>query len=164
MKLSIIVAVADDLAIGKSQSLLCHIPGDLKRFKSLTLSHTVIMGRKTFLTLPGGPLKERRNIIITRDPKFRPDGCEVAPSVQQALSLASNEDEVFIIGGGEIYRQTIDRADSLYLTQIHASFPDADTFFPQYTLDNYTETFREDHEPSEKCPYPFSFVNLDRKK
>ena len=162
-KLSIIVAVADDLAIGKDNGLLCHIPGDLKRFKKLTTGHTVIMGRKTLESLPNGPLPNRRNIVITHHPETLPDGCVSAVSLDDAIAKGAEDDETFIIGGGQIYSQAIEKADMLYLTRIHSAFPDAATFFPKYDATNYDEVFCERHEPSEKCKYAFSFVNLKRK-
>ena len=162
-KLSIIVALADDLAIGKDNGLLCHIPGDLKRFKTLTTGHTVIMGRKTLESLPNGPLPNRRNIVITHHPETLPDGCVSAVSLDDAIAKGAEGDEIFVIGGGQIYKQAIAKADKLYLTKIHAAFPDADTFFPEFDCSAFEETFCEKHEPSEKCQYAFSFVDLKRK-
>ena len=162
-KISIIVAVADDLAIGKDNGLLCHIPGDLKRFKELTTGHTVIMGRKTLESLPNGPLPNRRNIVITHSPETLPEGCVSAVSLDDAIAKGAEDDEIFIIGGGQIYSQAIAKADMLYLTCIHSAFPDADTFFTEYNASDYDEVFCERHEPSEKCKYAFSFVNLKKK-
>ena len=162
-KISIIVAVADDLAIGKDNGLLCHIPGDLKRFKELTTGHTVIMGRKTLESLPNGPLPNRRNIVITHRPETLPEGCVPAVSLDDAISKGAEDDEIFIIGGGQIYSQAIAKADMLYLTRIHSAFPDADTFFPEYDAADYDEVFYERHEPSEKYKYSFSFIYLKKR-
>ena len=112
MLLSIVVAVAKDGAIGKGNDLLWHLPGDLKRFKALTTGHTILMGRKTFESLPNGPLPQRRNVVISRSLQSS-DGVEVFASIDEALeTLSESDDEVFVIGGGEIYRQTLERAGS----------------------------------------------------
>ena len=131
MLLSIVVAVAKDGAIGKGNDLLWHLPGDLKRFKALTTGHTILMGRKTFESLPNGPLPQRRNVVISRSLQSS-DGVEVFASIDEALeTLSESDDEVFVIGGGEIYRQTLERAQRIYLTEVDATFPDAEVFFPK---------------------------------
>lgn len=126
---AIIVAVARDGAIGRRGDLAFHISADLKRFKALTTGHTVVMGRRTFESLPKGALPDRRNIVVTRNAAYTAAGIETAASLDDALAMAAG-DEIFIIGGGEIYRQAIDRADRLEITEIDAPCPDADTFFP----------------------------------
>ena len=128
MILSIIVAVASDGAIGRANDLLWHLPADLKRFKELTTGHTILMGRKTFESLPRGPLPNRRNIIISRSLPTQP-GAEVYPTIQQAMEACTSDEEVFIIGGGEIYRQLLPNTERIYLTRVQASFPDAEVFF-----------------------------------
>ena len=160
-KTSIIAAVAKNQAIGKNNGLLCHIPGDLKRFKELTTNHAVIMGRHTFESLPKRPLPNRKNIIITTLPEHIVDGCFPADSVEDALELAGKEDEVFIIGGGSIYKQTINIADKMYLTLIHQDM-EGDTFFPDIDYTQWKEVFREDHKATGDCPFDFSFVNYER--
>lgn len=162
-KISIISAVAKNYAIGIDNGLLCHIPGDLKRFKDLTLNHNVIMGRKTFESLPYGPLPMRKNIVISDIPEDFIEGCYVAESIQDAFDIARNDKEVFIIGGGSIYKQTIDKADRLYLTWINKEL-EGDTFFPEIDFKQWKETFREDHETTANCPFSYSFVNYERIK
>lgn len=167
MQLSAIAAVADDLAIGRQGQLLCHIPGDLPRFKSLTMGHTVIMGGNTFRTFPNGPLPHRRNIVITRTPQ---PAQQISPttslvfvsSPQEALSLCKPHEESFIIGGGQIYRHFFPLLNQLYITHIHGTFPDADAFFPSIERDAWRVSFREDHPASAHNPYPFSFTNYIR--
>ena len=126
---TIIVALTSDLAIGKDGDLLYHIPADMRRFRQLTTGHTVIMGRKTFESLPSGPLPNRRNIIVSRRNNLEIQGAEVAASLDEAIDLAGN-DHIYIIGGAQIYDAAINVADRLELTEIMAERPDADTFFP----------------------------------
>jgi len=160
VSLSIIAAVAANGAIGKNNRLLCHIPGDLQRFKQITMHHTVIMGRKTFESLPQKPLPDRRNIVITTH-NLSAENVEIVRSLQEALKLCTDEKEAFIIGGGMVYRESFALADRLYLTQIGASL-DGDTFFPDISLSEWKETYREEHPASGNCPYPFAFVNYER--
>lgn len=131
-RISIVVAVADNYAIGKDNALLWHISEDLKYFKSVTSGHTVIMGRRTFESI-GRALPKRRNIVVTRDPGLcgldRVEGIECAPSLEAAISMC-DEDEAFVIGGGQIYATSLPFADRLYLTRVHTVIGDADTFFP----------------------------------
>lgn len=130
MKLAIIVAVAkDNLAIGYKNDLCFKLKKDLKRFKELTMGHTILMGENTFKSLPNGPLPGRRNIVLTEDKNI---GCENYPTLDEALRACSNEDVVFIIGGGMLYRTTLDMADILYITEIDSIPENADTFFPEY--------------------------------
>lgn len=131
MTITIIAAVTANGALGRGGDLLYHISADLKRFKALTSGHTVVMGRKTFESFPKGALPDRRNIVITRDPAYCRPGIETAPSLEAALALCDDTTgEVFILGGGEIYRQAMAVADTLQLTEIDATVSDADTFFP----------------------------------
>ncbi|MBD5282363.1 MAG: dihydrofolate reductase [Bacteroides sp.] len=130
MKLSIIVAVDRNWAIGNRGDQLFYIREDLRHFKELTLGHPIIMGRKTFEALPRGPLPGRRNIVITRSRDYQPEGVEVAASLEEAIELCAGADEAFIIGGAQVYRQALPLASDLYLTQIDAAAPEADTFFP----------------------------------
>jgi dihydrofolate reductase len=128
--ISIIVAIAENYAIGLNNKLLWHISEDLKRFKRLTTGHTLIMGRNTFLSLPNGALPNRRHIVISDIPDDQFDGCEMAGSIEEALSLAGEGHECFVIGGGMVYAQFLPKAGKLYLTRVHQSF-EADTFFPE---------------------------------
>lgn len=129
--ISLIAAIDRNNAIGKSGDMLCYLPSDLARFKAITIGHSIIMGRKTFESLPNGALPGRRNIVISRNTKLQLSGCEVVGSLQEAIAVCQSEEEVFIIGGGEIYKQAIDIADKLYITHIQHSFNDADTFFSE---------------------------------
>jgi dihydrofolate reductase len=126
--ISIIVAIAQNKAIGLNNELLWHTSNDLKRFKKITAGHTVIMGKKTLESLPSGPLPKRRNIILSDIPDDIIEGCETTGSIQAALGLVKNEPEVFIIGGGSVYKQFLPLADKLYLTIVEKDF-EADTFF-----------------------------------
>lgn len=131
-KVNMIAAVCGNGAIGRNGQLIHHISEDLRRFKSLTLGHPIIMGRKTFESFPKGPLPGRRNIVISRRADYAPAGAEVYPTPQAALDACSNAEEVFILGGAEIYREFLSLADILLLTEIDDSPADADTFFPPY--------------------------------
>lgn len=141
MEIILIASVGSDLAIGRGGDLAFHISADLKRFKSLTTGHTVIMGRKTFDSLPKGALPRRRNIVISRNAALAPEleakGAEYAPSLEAALDMAreAGESEAFIIGGAQIYAQAIPLADRLELTHIDALTPDADAHFPAIPAD-----------------------------
>jgi dihydrofolate reductase len=159
MTISIIVAIAQNYAIGKNNQLLWNMPHDLKHFKETTSGHTVIMGRKTFDSV-GKPLPRRRNIVVTRQ-DIEIAGCEVVQSIIEAIELCRDEEEVFIVGGAEIYRQSMDISNRIYLTIIHHDF-EADTFFPEIDYSEWEETTREDYQADEKNPYPYSFITLDR--
>ncbi len=130
MKLNLIVAVADDLAIGRDGNQPFFVSDDLRRFKSLTMGHPIIMGRKTFEALPKGALPGRRNIVVTRSHSFNAPDTEVATSVERAIEMAADADEAFVIGGASIYRQALPYVDKLYVTRIFARAEGADTFFP----------------------------------
>ena len=132
MKISIIVATDRNGAIGNRGDQLFYIREDLRHFKALTLGHPIIMGRKTFEALPRGPLPGRRNIVITRQADYRPEGADVARSLPEALALCEGEEEVFIIGGAQIYALALPLATDLYVTEIDAAAPEADTFFPPF--------------------------------
>ena len=157
---SIIVAIAENYAIGKDNDLLCHLPADLKYFKSVTSGHTVIMGRRTFESLPNGPLPNRKNIVVTSS-GTNGEVYSTVRSLDEAITLTKNEEEVFVIGGASVYRQSLDIANFLYVTWIHASFP-ADTYFPEINFDEWKEIAREDHESDEKNRYAYSFVKYKR--
>ena len=163
MNIAIIVAIAEGNAIGKDQELLCHMPADLKRFKALTTGHTIIMGRKTFESLPHA-LPNRRNMVLSSQPNANFPGCEVCASLPEALALCAGEEEVFIIGGGQVYQQALALYDSLYITRIHHAFPDATTFFPELDAAQWEEIEREAHPADEKNPYPYTYVNYRRKR
>ena len=162
MTLSIIVAIASDGAIGRANDLLWHLPADLKRFKELTTGHTILMGRKTFDSLPRGPLPNRRNIIISRSLPTQP-GAEVYPTIQQAIEACASDGEVFIIGGGEIYRQLLPNTERIYLTRVQASFPDAEVFFPELDPTEWIEEAREIYPRDERNEYDTELLLLRRR-
>jgi dihydrofolate reductase len=160
---SIIVAKADNHVIGKDNDLVWSMPADLKHFRSTTMGHFIIMGRKT-LEATQKPLPGRTSIVITRNKDYKAEGCLVFNSLQEAFKLAEEhkQEEVFILGGAEIYRQSMDIADKIYLTEIKEKF-DGDAFFPEIDYSKWIEIKREEHEPDEKNPHPYAFVELIRK-
>lgn len=161
--ISIIVAIAQNLAIGKGNELLCHIPEDLKRFKKLTTGRTIIMGKRTFESLPIRPLPNRRSIVITDVAGETIPGCIMAYSIDDAVSLCDPDNENFIIGGGSIYRQFMPLADRLYLTIMHKDF-DADTFYPEIDYSKWKEIAREDIIAAEILGFDYSHITYDRIK
>jgi len=160
--LSIIVAIADNYAIGKDNRLLWHLSDDLKRFKKLTSGKTVIMGRNTYLSLPDGALPNRKNIVITdkRGESF-PD-CIMAYSVRQALKISEKDHECFIMGGGMIYRQLLPMASKLYLTRVHHDF-EADTYFPEIDFNEWQEVESEYTSAGENNEFPYTFTLYQRR-
>ncbi|GAB3844453.1 dihydrofolate reductase [Hymenobacter terrigena] len=161
--ISFVVAVAENNAIGKDGELPWgHLPDDLQHFKRLTLGHPVVMGRRTYDSL-GRALPKRPNIVVTRQPGWSAPGCETAASVPAALARARElDEEVCVIGGGEIYREALPAADVIYLTEVHHSF-EGDAFFPVLSPSEWREESRERHEADERHAYPFSFVTLRRR-
>ena len=161
MTISIIVAMTADRVIGRDNTLPWRLPADLRRFKRLTLGHHLVVGRKTWESI-GRPLPGRKMVVITRQRDFRADGVEVVHSVDDALAVArkNGEDEVFIAGGEEIYRQTLARAHRLYLTRVHATI-EGDAFFPECDAAAWTEVEREDRAADEKNPHAFSFITYE---
>lgn len=156
-----IVAMAQNGAIGKNNDLLFHLPGDLKRFKTITSGHTIIMGRKTLLSLPKWPLPNRRHIVITRDPKARFEGCETACSINEAISMVAGEAEAFVIGGGTVYEQFYPLCSKIYLTKVFHDF-EADTFFNVLDESDWVvDSCEELHD--EKNNFDYSYINLTRK-
>lgn len=154
--ITIIAAVARNNAIGNQNKLLYWLPNDLKRFKTLTTGHTIIMGRKTFDSLPKGALPNRRNVVVSRSLTSLP-GCDVYPSLTEALSNTSPNEDVYIIGGATIYEQALPLADRLCLTEINDTPKEADVFFPDYST--WKEVWREDHDKDEKHNQQYSFVD-----
>lgn len=161
--LSIIVCIAQNNAIGLNGSMIYHQRADLKRFKNLTTGHTVIMGRRTFDSLPKGALPNRRNIVLTRGDRTFP-GAETFPSLQEALAHCADDEQVFILGGSSVYNEALPFADVLNLTLVHHTPAEADTFFPEFNPEEWEQTFREDHEADEQNDQPYSFIDLKRKK
>ncbi|MDF7812151.1 dihydrofolate reductase [Hymenobacter sp. YC55] len=160
--LAFVVAAAENGVIGRDNQLIWHLPADLKHFKQLTQGHPVVMGRRTYESI-GRPLPNRTNIVVTRQADWQADGCETARSVPEALEFASQLDEqVFVIGGAEIYRQALPAADTIYLTEVHRSF-EGDVTFPDLDRAVWREETRERHEADDKHAYPFTFVTLRRR-
>ncbi|MBC3847419.1 dihydrofolate reductase [Winogradskyella echinorum] len=162
-ELTIIVAAGENNAIGKDNDLIWHLSNDLKRFKSLTNGHHIIMGRKTFESFPK-PLPNRTHIVITRQSDYKaPDGVIIVNNLEDALDAARNDKQPFIIGGGEIYKQAMPIVDKLEITRVHASFKNADTFFPEIDDSKWQEVSRTTHDADEKHAYAFSFITYLRK-
>lgn len=163
--LSIIVAISENNAIGQKGGLLCHLPADLKHFKEITSGHPVLMGERTYLSLPKHPLPNRRNIVLTDNPQFAAEGVEIVHSIPEAMQLI-NEDstaEFFIIGGGMVYRQFFALADKLYITRIHHTWNDADTFFPEIKNNEWQVIRQEDCASDDKNPYNYTFFEYIKK-
>lgn len=159
--ISIIVAIAENFAIGKNNDLLFYLPNDLKRFKKITSGHTIIMGRNTLLSLPKWPLPNRRHIVITDNKDDVFPGCETVFSIDEAIKKVKNEEEAFVIGGGMIYKQFYPIAGKLYLTLVHKPF-EADVYFPDVNYSEWDETAREDFY-DEKNEFDYSYLDLKRK-
>lgn len=158
--IAIIVAIAQNFAIGKNNDLLFHLPDDLKRFKKITSGHAVIMGKRTLFSLPKGPLPNRRNIVISDIPGETFEGCETVYSISEAVEAVKNEQVAFVIGGGMIYRQFYPIAGKLYLTLAHIDF-EADTFFPEINFEEWRELSRENLFDG-KNNFHYSNINLER--
>ena len=156
-KISIIAAVDRRMAIGFQNKLLFWLPNDLKRFKALTTGNTIIMGRKTFESLPKGALPNRRNVVLSTRPDTVCPGAEVFPSLEVALQSCKEDEHVYIIGGASVYQQALPLADELCLTEIKDVAPEADAFFPEVSPAQWHEKSREAHPVDEKhlCPYAF---------
>ena len=170
MIISLIAAIGKNNELGNKNSLLWHLPADMKHFRDTTREHTVIMGRKTFESI-GKPLPNRENIVVTRDKNYFKSGITVVHSLEEALRFASleqgkhfeekqEETEIFIIGGGELYKESISRAGKLYITHVDDS-PDADTFFPTIGPE-WKEISKESHEPDAENKFSYSFVTYKK--
>lgn len=155
--LTLIAATSTNNALGKDNQLVWHLPDDFKRFKSLTSNHHIILGRKTFESFPK-PLPNRTHVIITRNKDYEaPEGCIVVSSLEKAIEICPKNEEVFIIGGGEIYKQSIGIADKVELTRVHTTV-EADTFFPEINPENWKVVFEEFHPKDEKHAFDFTFL------
>ncbi len=155
MKLSIIVAIARNGVIGRGNALPWHLPADLKHFKAVTMGRPVIMGRKTWESI-GCPLPGRRNIVVTRNPDFRAEGCETAATLDAALGKCADAEEIFVIGGAQLYAAALPRADRLYITRVGADV-DGDAFFPPFDPAAWRLVSSEPHLADERNPLPFRF-------
>jgi dihydrofolate reductase len=162
MRISLVAAASDNNVIGKNGALPWKMPADMKFFKNLTTGHTVIMGRKTYESM-GKPLAGRKNIVITRNKEFKAEGCIVLNSLDQAFEVLGSEAELFVIGGADIYNTVLFRADKIYLTRVHGTF-DGDAYFPQITDSEWVEIKSSTFPADEKNPYPYTFIELARKK
>lgn len=161
--ISIIAAVSDDLGIGKNNELLWHIPEDLKRFKKLTIGKSVIMGKKTWESLPRKPLSGRKNIVMTDIPDEIINCAIAAYSIEDAVRKSDKYEEVFVIGGGSIYRQFMPVADRLYITHVHKKAP-ADIFFPEIDPGKWKVIERKECISEDENRIPYSYVIYERKK
>ena len=160
MIISLIAAMDKNRVIGKDGKLPWHLPKDMKYFRDKTKGKPVIMGRKTYESI-GRPLPERTNIIISRDKDYKVEGCIVVHSIDEALKTAGNVEEVMVIGGSQIYKEFLPKANKLYLTLIEADF-DGDTYFPEYKIEEWKETVYEEHERDAENQYDYRFVVLER--
>ena len=159
-RICLIAALATNRVIGKNNALPWHLPADLKRFKALTMGHPVVMGRKTYASI-GKPLPGRHNLVITRNCDYSAPGCDVVHSLDAALAACRGAQEVFIIGGAELYRESLPRAHRLEFTEIHAEF-EGDASFPQFSLERWRETGREIHSAEAGVPFRYDFVRYER--
>ncbi|MBE0613869.1 MAG: dihydrofolate reductase [Burkholderiales bacterium] len=152
--------MAANRVIGRNNALPWHLPADLKRFKALTLGHPVVMGRKTYESI-GKPLPGRRNLVITRNHDYSASGCDVVHTLDAALAACGGEETIFVIGGAELYRESLPRAHCLEFTEIHAPF-EGDAFFPEFSLAQWRETAREAHGTEAGAAFRYDFVRYLR--
>ena len=160
--ISMIAAVARNRAIGIQNRLIYWLPNDMKRFRQLTTGHTILMGRRTFESLPKGALPNRRNCVLSRSVSQLP-GCECFTSWDEFLPTCSPDEEIFIIGGASVYEGLIDKADRLCLTEVDDTPAEADTFFPDYSS-GWQEGSREEHEADERHQFNYAFVDYERNR
>ncbi len=163
MTISIIAAVAENNVIGNNNKLIWHISEDLKRFKKLTTGHSVVMGRKTYESLPFKPLPKRKNIVISSQKDLKFEGAVIVNSVKEALEECKNEEEIFICGGAEIYKLFLPVADKLYITKVHKSF-EGDTFFPEPDLSEWKIGYKSEKFFDEKSDLHYTFSDFLRNK
>ena len=161
MKITLIVAMARNRVIGKDNQMPWHLPADLAHFKRLTMGKPMIMGRKTHESI-GRPLPGRHNIVVTRDPAREFEGCTVVNDPDAAIQAAGDAPEVMVIGGQKLFDAYIDQADRLELTLIDARI-EGDTYFPEYSMQDWEEVSREEHDADEKNPHPYTFLSLVRR-
>lgn len=159
--INIIAAIAENNAIGLNGKLLYWLPADLRRFKALTTGHTIIMGRKTFDSLPKGALPNRRNVVLSRSKKNFP-GAERYASLKDALANCAADEDVYIIGGASVYAEALPLANRLCLTEVHATPKEADAFFPDLNRDEWKVSFREEHTKDEKHDQDYTFIDYIR--
>ncbi len=157
MTINMIAAVARNRAIGYQNKLIYWLPNDLKRFRQLTTGHTILMGRRTFESLPKGALPNRRNCVLTRSRKDIP-GCECFGTWEEFVASCRDDENIYIIGGASLYRSLLDKADRLCLTEVDDTPSEADTFFPDYSQ-GWTEERREEHPADERHAHAYAFVD-----
>ncbi len=162
MIVSLVAAVSENGVIGRGNGLPWRLPADLRRFRALTLGHTIVMGRRTFESI-GRALDGRRTIVVSRRPDYRPDGVDVVPGLAEALRPEPGETERFVVGGGEIYREALPLADRLYLTIVHAEV-EGDVVFPPLDPDGWEVVSEERHPADDLHPFPYTFRRLDRRR
>lgn len=160
--IAIIAAIDKNNALGFKNRLLFYLPDDLKRFKALTTGHTVVMGRKTFDSLPKGALPNRRNIVLSRSTRLELPGAEVYASLEEALQHCADDEQVFIMGGASVYKQAMPLADRLYMTEIDAEAAEADVYFPAIDHDLWHETKRDVRRADDRHPCNYAFVDYER--
>jgi dihydrofolate reductase len=165
MNFSFVVAAAENDAIGKNNSMLWHLPNDLKFLKNVTWGMPVLMGRKSFEALGNKPLNGRANIILTRNKDYKAEGAVVVNKLKDATFFAKQNDfkEIMVLGGGEIYKMLLSKATKIYLTRVHASFPEADAFFPSIDENKWKLTSKQDFDADEKHAYAYSFEVWEKK-
>lgn len=159
---TLIAAAAENNELGKDKDLVWHLPDDFKRFKQLTTGHYIIMGRRTFETFPK-LLPNRTHVVITRKKNYSPEGAIVVHSIDEALDVAKNDAQPFVIGGGEIYKLSLPKADRIELTRVHGTF-DADTYFPEFDEENWKLVSSEFHPKDDRHNYSFTYLTYDRVK
>ena len=160
--ITLIAAVAKNGAIGNENKLIYWLPDDLKRFKALTTGHTIVMGRRTFESLPKGALPNRRNVVLSRNRQFTAPGIEVFASLQEALVSCASDEEVFVIGGASVYREAMPLADRLCLTLVDDTPVRADAFFPEILAAEWRIASDEPHDADDRHAYAFRFVDFLR--
>jgi dihydrofolate reductase len=160
--ITMIAAAGENNELGKENDLLWHLPDDFKRFKKITSHHFIIMGRKTFESFPN-PLPNRTHIVITQNRKYGKQGAVVVYGMEEALEKAKSTKDIFIIGGGEIFKMGLEVADKIELTRVHGTFEDADTFFPEFSKDQWKLVSSEEHAQDEKHKYSFTYETWIRK-
>ena len=158
-----VVVIDENNAIGVDGGLLCHLPNDLKHFKKVTTGHTVIMGRRTYESLPNGALPNRKNIVVTSDNAENYPKCIVVRSVEEAFEESKDDEKVYIIGGGQIFNVTLDAINTLYLSRIHHGFEKADTYYPEIDFNEWELVEEENHKADDRHAYDYSFLKYVRK-
>lgn len=159
--ITLIAAIGKNNELGKDNQLIWHLPNDFKRFKAITTGHYIVMGRKTFESFPK-PLPNRTHVIITRQKNYISENCIVVNSIEDAIATCPKDETIFVIGGGEIYKQSIKIADKLEITRVHYTF-EADTFFPEINMEEWELIFEEYHPKDEKHNFDFTFLTYSRK-